>query len=42
LTVVVDDVGLIIHALSGILIDEVHQLLFRELALSAGVDILLA
>ena len=42
LTVVVDDIGLVIHALLGILIDKVHQLLFQELALSAGVDILLA
>jgi len=41
LSVVVDDVCFIVHAFSGILIDEVHQLLLRELAFSAGVDVLL-
>jgi len=42
LTVVVDNISLVIHAFLGILIDKVHQLLFRELAFSAGVDVLLA
>jgi len=42
LAVVVDDVSLVVHAFLGILIDEVHQFLFRELAFGAGVDVLLA
>ena len=41
LSVVVDDIRFVVHAFSGILINEVHQLLLRELAFSAGVDVLL-